>query len=455
MNPNYIALAQHEVNYAVALATSVWFPDWVRVPVLLILATLLFLAALQRVRWADGFRIHHSRRTLIVLALSYPWTVVLVLAWQLFIERQAMEFDWSRSTVFAATIASASIYFTFGVTARAVDVDRGPLAAVDVHVVPVARATIVFTLVFIFLSSGNTLSSASGWMQGSAILGVAAATGAMGLASQFAFDYLQMRDTRRTTAWRNREADRITADVCANRPTQPFALYLRSFEVTDRLLVGQPYSFVMDEDPDALAALVWDAPVPSRTHWNPHIDFELILYAAWGDALPTIKLGPPITGPGVGGIQEQANDEWKDLFIQLVEAATWVILVPGSTPGVQWELAWLQDHNHFDRTVHVMLPHIDVPAVLPGRPANRLLPASERARSVDLRTEWAKARKASQGRGLSLPAYDETGALLMFNSSGHVLKRSGPLGFLSARHPVAVFAERLHEVAITPHSAIG
>ena len=76
-----------------------------------------------------------------------------------------------------------------------------------------------------------------------------------------------------------------------------------------------------------------------------------------------------------------------------------ILLVPGSTPGMQWELRYLHEEGLLDRTLLMMLPaalYAEAPAL------------------------WQGSAAAAFEYGLGLPAYSAAGAVLRVTRDGRV-----------------------------------
>ncbi|WP_150492880.1 hypothetical protein [Streptomyces kanamyceticus] len=428
------------------IAMSVWLPGWARILVLVVsLAVLPPTVPLVRVAGAARFGMRVSWGTWLTVLLWYPYSAGLALAWHSVVGRFDVTFHWNAWSVFAACFVTAGIYFPFGVRLRGVNPYNGSVVWVRYH----SFSLPLFFLLYVFLWSGNTLTDLDGWLQGAAVLcgvGVIAALSripALGLRLRYP------KDLERTHDWRSQRARSIKEGVAHDRPVEPFVLYLRSFTVTDHLPARPAYRFELDPNPDDML-LPWDDPVPKTSHWNPHLDFETVLYAALGDELPTVALGPSISGPGVARIEEQPDDKWRVLFAQLAAAARYVVMIPGATQWVQWEMAWLCDHDCLGRTVFVMPEHLEIPEVLPGRSGKVRGSRTQRPRTTDSRSEWERARALSRKNGLILPEYEPRGMLFMLNDAGRPVARSQPLGLVGAFDPIGALKSRLRELVGQP-----
>ncbi|CAM5232674.1 hypothetical protein GCM10010329_62870 [Streptomyces spiroverticillatus] len=430
----------------VTIAMSVWLPGWARVLVLVLsLAVLPPAVALLKIVGAAGLGLRISRCTWLTVVLWLPYATGLALAWHDVAGRFDVTFHWNAWSVCAACFVTGGIYFPFGFRLRGVNPYTGTVIWVRYH----SFSLPLFFLLYVFLWSGNTLLDPDGWLWGSAALGGSGVVAASSRVPNLVLRRLYPKDLARTHDWRRQRARAIKEGVAQGRPVEPFVLYLRSFTVTDHLPTRPAYRFQLDPSPDDML-LPWDDPVPKTTHWNPHLDFETVLYAALADTLPPIALGPSITGPGVARIEEQPDDKWRVLFAQLAAAARYVVMIPGATKWVQWEMAWLRDHGCLGRTVFVMPEYVEVPAVLPGRAARAQGP---RPRATDSRAEWRRTRARCRKNGLFLPEYEPHGMLFLLDDTGRPVKRSGPLGLANGADPVRMLEDGLRELVGHPDPA--
>lgn len=86
----------------------------------------------------------------------------------------------------------------------------------------------------------------------------------------------------------------------------------------------------------------------------------------------------------------------------LLGIANVVLILPGYTPGMQWELRYVTEQRYLTRALFVMLPRVcDVEAA--GR--------------------WEGAREAAAVFGLALPPYVDEGAFLRFGADGQPSRR--------------------------------
>jgi hypothetical protein len=124
-------------------------------------------------------------------------------------------------------------------------------------------------------------------------------------------------------------------------------------------------------------------------------------------------LTPDVTLIYVGGSPHPSGADW---MVATSETSSWQtavetllgprdigLMVPGYTPGMQWELRYLVDRGLLERSLLIMLP------------------ASCDPESGD---RWEGARAAATSFGLDLPPYDAGGAFLRF---------AGPRRFAAAR----------------------
>ena len=127
-------------------------------------------------------------------------------------------------------------------------------------------------------------------------------------------------------------------------------------------------------------------------------------------ALSTV-LSPEVAISYVGGAPHPhggslgwaaAHIDWRGPLQALLSATDMVIMVPGSTPGMGWELGYLITERLMAKTLLIMVP------------ANVDFPAAE---------NWETARVQALDSGLQLPAYDISGAMLRFDTDGRLGRR--------------------------------
>lgn len=108
------------------------------------------------------------------------------------------------------------------------------------------------------------------------------------------------------------------------------------------------------------------------------------------------------------------SGDWQEVVKILLEGSDMVLLVPGYTPGMQWELRYLTEQGYLRHSLLIMLPQ-----------------ATDRS----AKKRWEGARSAAKAFGLDLPPYDTAGAFLRFDNDRSLKTR---LGFEAIWQPAAV-----------------
>ena len=122
--------------------------------------------------------------------------------------------------------------------------------------------------------------------------------------------------------------------------------------------------------------------------------------------------------------------DWRVPVKMLVRDRDLILIVPGETPGMQWELRFLVDEHLLGRTLFVMLPADVDPQ------------AGER---------WASARADAGGFGLQLPSYRDRGGFFRLAEDGAVMR---DLPFASLWEPGALL-EAVGDLLSTPEAMRG
>lgn len=173
-----------------------------------------------------------------------------------------------------------------------------------------------------------------------------------------------------------------------------YALLLRSFADTDHM-VGLATAPMV-----GAAGAVTD--VPFHT-WPYHALVPAIRRYAWPVAIGQFEHFGLIPSPHLVPclIRTRGSDDadWQRLFAELAPRSSMIVIQPGSTPGVLWELDAVIARDLLDRVVFFMPP------------ANGF----HRAKTRDA---WNAASVAYAERGVDLPRYSEHGALVRLEDSG-------------------------------------
>jgi hypothetical protein len=145
------------------------------------------------------------------------------------------------------------------------------------------------------------------------------------------------------------------------------------------------------------------------------LTLEIALARALRPGVAFTYIGGPMH-PGAASMitTASASADWRVPVKMLVHDRDLILIVPGETPGMPWELRFLCEEHLLGRTMFVMLP-VDVDPQ-----------AGER---------WAGARADASGFGLQLPSYRDRGGFLRLGEDGAVMK---DLPFASLWEPGAL-----------------
>lgn len=140
---------------------------------------------------------------------------------------------------------------------------------------------------------------------------------------------------------------------------------------------------------------------------RPGADTSATLEMALSDALaPDVSMvyvgGTPHPSGADWTVATSSTSSWEIAVQTMLGMRNLAIVVPGYTPGMQWELRYLTENGMLERSLFIMLP------------ADCDLEAAER---------WERTRLATPEFGLELPPYDPAGAFLRFGPDGKVAHR--------------------------------
>ena len=142
-------------------------------------------------------------------------------------------------------------------------------------------------------------------------------------------------------------------------------------------------------------------PPSGVTEHGEVLTLEMALARALRPAVAFTYVGGPMH-PGAASMVTTASlsADWRIPVKMLVHDRDLILVVPGETPGMQWELRFLFDEHLLGRTMFVMLPAGVDPQ------------SGER---------WAGARADASGFGLKLPPYRDSGGFFRLGEDGAVL----------------------------------
>jgi hypothetical protein len=124
-----------------------------------------------------------------------------------------------------------------------------------------------------------------------------------------------------------------------------FALYLRSFE-DDKLQIEEPRvrGFLKEIGLQPLTDETFEEKVVSR---------------AWGKSRPVLSVGIPETSAGYGAVRVSTGEKpWQETVEALSAGAEHIIVMPGYTEGIRWELRHVLGSQYASRTILVFPPEV-------------------------------------------------------------------------------------------------
>jgi hypothetical protein len=193
----------------------------------------------------------------------------------------------------------------------------------------------------------------------------------------------------RQQAGRDRRASALFASLVDNESgeehVEPYALYLRPFSTTGRMIVSNP-------------KMRWLPVLPSYFATEETLEFETLLAEALAPDLPLIALGRPGEHIGAGRLAV-ADEEWQDVFQRLIQHASWIVMIPNDEGETRWEIEQLVTQGLLHKTLFIMPPML-------------------RSRQPDAADYWEKVRSGLAGLSLQLPRYNNAGQLFRLGQAG-------------------------------------
>lgn len=174
---------------------------------------------------------------------------------------------------------------------------------------------------------------------------------------------------------RNHEAERIY-----NSPDGPFVLYLRPFSITGAVSVDNPSHY--------------GAAIHPGAHLPKTIDLETLIENAVSRFGALLKIGGDGTSIGAGRLELPLRAPWKEAFVQLSDRARAIVIVPGLSEGIRWELESLKERHLLLKCVLLVPPSRD------GTP------------------DWVRVRQLFYAIGMGFPEIGEQFSLSRFNNRG-------------------------------------
>lgn len=193
----------------------------------------------------------------------------------------------------------------------------------------------------------------------------------------------------REQARRDKRASALFSSLIESQPTEdhvvPFALYLRPFATTGRLIVTNPKRR-------------WLPILPSYFEHEETLEFETLLSEALAPDLPLIALGKPGEHVGAGRLAVR-DEDWRKVFLQLIGSARWILMIPNDEGETRWEVEQLVTQGYLHKTLFIMPPKL-------------------RSKELDVTEYWQKAVSGLESLSIQLPQYNAAGQLFRLGRAG-------------------------------------
>jgi hypothetical protein len=197
-------------------------------------------------------------------------------------------------------------------------------------------------------------------------------------------------------------ANALTPDPSSRETRPPIILFLRSFDVAQ---VGLLRKFAADLQAllGVILSFVGDNPIPGP--WARY-DPEEELDEAIGNHCLFIALGDKYASYGSSKIIVD-DSEWQRTFYELADSSALILMMPGPSVSVLWEISQILASNLLTKTVFIM------PRAAAGE-----------------RRVWAEfAAMAHRDLGLTVPRYSSDGRALWLQPDHHTWKTADLEGF--------------------------
>ena len=167
---------------------------------------------------------------------------------------------------------------------------------------------------------------------------------------------------------------------------RPYVCFLRSFRAMRRLWVENGFN---PGDPD----------ISPLTTEPKLLTVEAALERALGGRFTTLTVGGGYDVLGMGRMTVNyapsggEEHSWKEIVQRTLDLAVWIVILPDTTAGVEWEIEEISKRGMIDRTAFVMLP-LSVDASAASR--------------------WQSAKEILKAPAGALPDYQPEGAFVFF-----------------------------------------
>lgn len=272
------------------------------------------------------------------------------------------------------------------------------------------------------------------WVKG--LLLVVMATPLMSLANRG-----YRADVLRAQKRRDLRATHLAQAVQVGQPVEPFALYLRPFVSTDRLMAqALPSDLDMSEVP-------------------VHLDVETLLARCYRTTVPMIALGK--SGDTMEGAARVtvSDANWRETVEALAHQAEFIAMVPLSRPGTMWELEWLKRSGRLSKILFIMpeTPHETPDGVVRMTEDDRIFDAGVRRfeaseHMLDLHKEWLEVEAVARSLGLEFPPLAAVGALYTMDPRTGAVNDIVPLALSTLARRVRYLRTSVMRLGLLPAS---
>jgi hypothetical protein len=241
---------------------------------------------------------------------------------------------------------------------------------------------------------------------------------------------------------RDAHATRLAQAVLAGDPVERFALYLRPFVSTDRLMA------------QALPSSIDVSEVPV------HLDVETLLVRSFRATVPVVALGRSGEMVEGAGRVTTSDDHWRETEEALALHADFIAMVPLPRPSTMWELERLKQRDLLSKVLFIMP---ETPQETPGgvgssqETDDRIFDAGVRrfeaeAHMLDLAKEWLKVECVAGGFGLEFPPLAAVGALYTMNPTTGAVKDIVPLALSTLTRRISYLRTSVMRLGLLPAS---
>lgn len=189
-----------------------------------------------------------------------------------------------------------------------------------------------------------------------------------------------------------RQRDTIARLALTGGIRHAFVLYLRPFDITDKL---------------SLTGL---------SAWWGGLEIEALVHDSCRGIGKLVALGRPGESVGAGKMRTNEQD-WQSRFCALAERSSCIVVIPASNDGTFFEVSWIVQNSALSKTVFMMLPQTRRRVHLFDFGFNDPL-------YQEYSKRWEDFRNRAVELGLKFPAYVRNGALLRFDANGALLEQS-------------------------------